>query len=194
MADIELLEGEEWRPVVGYEGQYEVSNMGRVRSLDRTIMRKNGHPQTIHGKILHPSHASKGARDRSSIHYVNVGLNNVKSKRKPWVHTLVAEAFLGPRPPGHDVMHINGIRDDNRLSNLKYGSRSENNISMYDYGKKSGSGKLFPEDVLAIRKRLAMNEPGPSIAKDYGVHFCTIYRIKNGQTFGWLKEGEDFAT
>ena len=42
MADIELLEGEEWRPVVGYEGQYEVSNMGRVRSLDRMCLGKDG--------------------------------------------------------------------------------------------------------------------------------------------------------
>ena len=194
MADIELLEGEEWRPVVGYEGQYEVSNMGRVRSLDRVIVRKNGRQQTLKGKILHPTHASKGSRDHSVVHYVHVNLRRNGVGRIGWVHTLVAQAFLGPRPEGHDVMHVNGVRDDNRVSNLQYGSRAMNNISSYSYGGKAPSGKLSASDVLDIRKRLAHGDVAPQIARDYGVHFCTIYRIKYGKTFSWLKEGEDFAT
>lgn len=183
MGDIELLEGEEWRPVVGYEGRYEVSNLGRVRSLDRIITEKTGRKRKRKGQILSPTVMRNG--------YASIYLPVRKMK---YVHALVAEAFLGPRPNGYDVMHLNGKRTDNVLSNLRYGTRSENAISTYSYGSRSPIGKLFPDDVQEIRKRLGRGESQSSIARLFGVSQTTVYQIDCGGHFSWLKEGDSFAT
>jgi len=124
----ELVMRERWRAIVGFEGLYEVSDRGRVRSLDRE------YPQlsrwgTIYikkqkGKILRPGVASNG--------YWTVALGRGKTRT---VHSLVAEAFIGPRPNGCEVRHKNDIRTDSRLCNLEYGTRTDN---IYDSIRNGG--------------------------------------------------------
>lgn len=177
MPDIELLEGEEWRPVVGYEGQYEVSNMGRVCHI------KDGH-----ASLLKLSIHKKGKPSSNGSEYRSVNLFSNKKAKTVDVHRLVAEAFIGPRPKGMETMHINGIRYDNRLSNLRYGTNKENHISNYTYGATSGGGKLSIKDVLNIRQRLKNGEYGTTLAREYGVNHSAIYNVKLGKTFKWLKE------
>lgn len=108
---------EQWKPIVGYEGSYEVSDMGRVRSLDRTVLR-SGHEMKIRGRMLKPF------RTCSSGHQ-SVAL----SRNKFLVHRLVMAAFVGPCEDGDVVCHNNGDPTDNRLSNLRYDTQSGN---MYD--------------------------------------------------------------
>ncbi len=96
-------EVEQWRPIPGWEGLYQVSDHGRVRSL-RT------------GKIL------KAGMNRRHRH-VALCSGGGKSFR---VHRLVMEAFVGPLPEGMEVRHLDDDPDNNRLSNLVYGTRSEN--------------------------------------------------------------------
>ena len=109
---------EEWRPVVGHEGAYEVSNMGRVRSIPHVVrVVPFGRAETTRvspGRILRPGPNLTG--------HVTVAIG----RKSRLVHALVAEAFLGPRPQGKEVLHLNHKPSDNRLENLRYGTRSEN--------------------------------------------------------------------
>lgn len=95
---------EEWRPVVGWEGMYKVSDHGRVYSL-RT------------GKYL------RAGMNRRHRHVALCRGDEGKSYR---VHRLVAEAFIGPCPDGMEVRHLDDDPDNNLLANLAYGTRSEN--------------------------------------------------------------------
>lgn len=105
-----------WKDIPGYEGLYQVSNMGRVRSLGRTIIYKDGQKHFYKGKILSPGNGSTG--------YLHVRLGS--KGREAGIHRLVAEAFI-PNPDGKiDVNHINGVKSDNRVNNLEWCTRAEN--------------------------------------------------------------------
>lgn len=117
-----------WRWVPNYEGIYEVSNMGRVRSIDRAITYYNWRARKtiahkVKGRLLRPGKASNG--------YFTVALGRKNSRT---VHSLVAEAFIGPCPAGHEVLHIDGSRVNNCVNNLRYGTRSENNLDAVKHG------------------------------------------------------------
>ena len=109
---------EKWKAVPGYEGRYEVSDQGRVRSLDNYVACgfEGKGQRLVKGCILKPGGNAKTG-------HVTVAIG--KGNSKP-VHQLVMLAFVGPPPAGHEVLHQNHVADDNRLSNLKYGTRSEN--------------------------------------------------------------------
>lgn len=98
---------EEWRPIPGYEGRYEVSNLGRVRSF---LKGKNG-------ALLKPWLRNG---------YPAVNLFAPSGDRKFMVHRLVLEAFVGPPRGGHECRHLNGNPLDARLANLKWGTHAEN--------------------------------------------------------------------
>lgn len=117
---MDATQSEQWRPVVGYEGLYEVSDHGRVRSLDRTIQHPLG-MKRLKGRLMRPSLNRMG--------YPTVGLSRSGGLRLRRVHQLVAEAFIGPRPQGQMVRHYNDIKTDNHVSNLRYGTYSDN---LYD--------------------------------------------------------------
>lgn len=108
-----------WLPIVGYEFEYEVSNTGRVRSLTRTHVQKNGRRRTIKGveKVLQVN--------IDGYHVVTLyHESRFKVKRVP---VLVLEAFVGPRPSHkHVAMHLDNNKLNNNLSNLKWGTDSEN--------------------------------------------------------------------
>lgn len=108
---------ETWRPVTGYEGLYEVSDHGRVRSVDRTVTFANGWTRDYSSQIISPSKRV----------YWRVTLRDETGRRRTWkLHTLVLAAFVGPRPEGSEGRHLDDNKDDNRLSNLAYGTRSQN--------------------------------------------------------------------
>lgn len=119
---------EEWRPVVGYEGAYEVSDMGRVRSLDRPIPhgRYPGKTRIMRGRVLRPALSA-------GYPHVNLSVSGVGRAAK--IHWLVAAAFIGPRPDGALVCHRNGDSTDNRVENLRYGTYSENLNDMIRHGR-----------------------------------------------------------
>lgn len=119
---------EEWRPVVGFEGYYEVSNLGGIRSLTRTYTRRNGYPYTKRGQAIAPWISTHG--------YLEVRLYREGRKRSLRVHQAVAEAFLGLKPmPDLEVCHINGEKLDNRAENLRWDSHRENVIDIKRHGK-----------------------------------------------------------
>ena len=153
---------EEWRPVVGYEGQYEVSNLGRVRSL-------------ISGRVL----ANRVGREG----YPRLNLRH----RTHYVHALVAEAFLGPRHSGLEVRHRDGNRENCHLSNLCYGTRSENHHDCYEYGGRHSGGKLYREQVIEIRNLLAGGLSHREIARRFGVTHSSVGRINRNISYTYIK-------
>lgn len=116
-----------WRPIKGFEGYYEVSDCGNVRSLDRTIVASDGVSYRKKGKILRP--APKAPINK----YLFVNLSKGKIKRVS-VHRLVAAAFVDGYEEGLHVDHLNGNTFDNRASNLEWVTQAENNKRAYDNG------------------------------------------------------------
>lgn len=102
---------EVWKPVPGYEGLYEASSLGRIRSL--------GNGRNVKGRIL--------VQVFGNTEYLRVCLYKNKTKSMKSVHRLVYSAFYGPIPPGMEVNHINEDKTDNRLENLNLMTRTENN-------------------------------------------------------------------
>jgi hypothetical protein len=174
---------EVWRPVVGWEGLYSVSDWGRVRSEDRALPHWRGGTRLQPGRIL-----SGGSHGYPRLTVVLHG-NGRRCTRK--VHQLVAEAFLGPCPKGLIVLHGQGGGLDNRVGNLSYGTHKQNSADRERDGT-TLRGSLVPvakfteADVLQIRERIAQGERQRSIAKEYGVAESTISAIKRGQNWAHL--------
>ncbi len=107
-----------WKDVAGYEGVYQVSNLGRVKSLDRTIPHNKYGSVRRNGKILKPFIDTYG--------YLKVRLCNDGTGRNEFVHRLVALAFI-PNPQNKEtVNHINGNKHDNTVANLEWNTQAEN--------------------------------------------------------------------
>lgn len=109
---------ERWLPIPGYEGMYEVSSSGNVRSLSRIVSGSDGRKMKVKGRLLKIRTLGMG------YHCVDLWKDNRGSVEN--VHVLVAAAFIGPRPEGMVVCHYNDVKTDNRVENLRYGTRSEN--------------------------------------------------------------------
>lgn len=139
------MTAEEWRAVPGHEGFYEVSDLGNVRSLDRIITDKRGFKLPRRGKPLRPTPSGP-------MSYPNLKLRG----RTRYLHDLVTSAFIGPKPPGQLVRHLNGITSDARLSNLAYGTYAENFADSLRHGTFAPrrlrilngcrSGHTYPDD------------------------------------------------
>ena len=121
-----VAQGETWRPVVGYEGYYEGSSHGRVRSLDREILTSHGRKRFYRGQPI---------RQLVIHYYARIGLTKNGVTTKWCVHRLVCEAFHCPKPFAEAVVrHLNGKHTDNRPENLTWGTRAENSADMVRHG------------------------------------------------------------
>lgn len=125
-----MSETEEWRPVVGYEGIYEVSDRARVRSLPRFVTQRGRY-----GMITRPV---RGCVLKQTVRdgYFNVSLCNGETEKIKRVHRLMLEAFVGPCPDGMVACHDNDVRTDNRLANLRWDTESAN---QYDCVRNGGN-------------------------------------------------------
>ncbi len=171
---------EEWRPVQGYEGRYEVSNLGRVRSIDRFYTDAIGVTQRYTGRVLRPVKAGAG--------YDTVVLSAKGVQRRVYVHRLVAAAFLEPQDGRREVNHMNGNKTDNRAANLEYVTPAENKshasrMGLLAVGSRNTQTKLKAEDVIEIRRLLAEGEYQRVIASKYGVCQTTIGDIHRSVTW-----------
>lgn len=115
---------EEWKTIPSEEG-YEVSNLGRVRSMARAIVTVLGQVRNYRGKVLRPGRAKSG--------HMTVACGKGNSR---YVHDLVLEAFVGPRPPGMECLHQGDVSHDNRLERLRWGMRSENMTELWANGRR----------------------------------------------------------
>lgn len=171
---------EEWRDIPGYEGRYQASTEGRIRSLDRRV-RLVAHgvetTRAVRGRILRPGRYCNSG-------HVSVVLGH-GAQGSP-VHQLVALTFLGPRPEGADICHADGNPKNNAVSNLRYDSRRENIIDVFRQGK--ARKILTADNARKIKKLLKEGRAGREIADLFGVSESCVSDIKRGRTFGWLKD------
>ena len=161
-----------WKDVVGYEGQYQVSNRGRVKSIGPTTR-----------KLILKPHLNFDSRRNTG--YLKVCLNHHGRARVFKVHTLVTEAFIGPRPHGHGVNHRDGNKLNNQAGNLEWMTHAENirhafalGLFKSRAGERNNQSKLIPSQVLCIRK-LKRVEKQRDTARRYGVSQRLIWNIQN---------------
>lgn len=159
-----------WVPVAGHEGEYEVSNLGRVRSLDRQVWmaassRCESHWHSCRGRVLRPGRMNK-------FGHLSVALGKGNSR---CVHALVA-AFHGPRPEAMDVCHRDGDATNNAADNLYYGTRSDNNRDMVFHGRR----KLTVAEVHEIRRRSKSGETATALAREFGVCVSNMCYVVKG--------------
>ncbi len=168
---------EEWRAVPGWSGFYEVSDAGNVRSLDRrwpvTNRFGNVENRQHRGKLLKLGVLKNG--------YQMVSLTRPGGVRRyAYVHNLVAEAFIGPKPLGEEVCHRDGVRTHNALRNLRYGTRSSNALDRHVHGTMNQArgvdhyhAKLDEDAVRRIRE-LAPGMSRRALGRMFGVRHRTV--------------------
>lgn len=166
-----------WKSIKGFEGYYEVSNKGRVRSLDRHVPRSDGNKQFVKGKFLVISYDTGG--------YSKVNLNRNGKATVGRVTRLVAENFI-PNPYNKPtVNHINGNKKDDRVENLEWNTMSENIIHAFETelktvysGEEHVASRLTNEEVLEMRRLYQSgNYTYLDLAEKYKVARITISRI-----------------
>ena len=166
---------EVWVDIKGYEGLYQISSLGQVKSLGR--FRHNQWKVTkrwVPDTILSTQLTFDG--------YVSLKLSKDGKSIRHRVHRLVAIAFIKNPFNKQQVNHINCIKTDNKVENLEWSTQSENQIHASLNGLKQL--KLNSEDVIAIRNdKRTLAE----VAKDYDIAFQTVSEIKNRKIWNWLK-------
>jgi hypothetical protein len=161
-----------WAPVLGFEGLYDVSSDGRVKSLERTTLRIDGRTVSIHERILKPAQRAAG--------YLHVCLRKDGSYHTRTVHKLVLEAFVGKRPSGMECCHCNGDPSDNRLINLRWDTPKSNGYDRRlhgtnNHGFTNPRSCLSSDQIVQIRNQQGSNA---EVAARFGVCAETVRRIK----------------
>jgi hypothetical protein len=181
---------ETWKDVIGYEGLYAVSNLGRVKRLRRVVDRNNQwgkHKLELKERILRGSINKQGYVIVELLGSVRVG-----------VHRLVLESFVGPCPDGMFGRHLDGNPANNRIDNLRWGSVTENNRDKILHGtitrgESVNTSKLTTNQVREIRTFMERPlSPGrirrrrssvSKLASKYGVRASSVYQIFNRKSW-----------
>jgi hypothetical protein len=163
---------EVWKDIVGYEGHYQVSSIGRVKSLSRVVKSREGVFGNKKEIIL------KTFKNGDGYLKYKLCINGKETSFSS--HRLVAITFLDNQQKKSEVNHINGIKNDNRLENLEWCTRSENtihalknNLKIPQKGSEHGMSKLTEKDVLEIRE-IGRSKGLKEIAKIYNVDMSLI--------------------
>lgn len=165
-----------WKPVPGYGGHYEASSLGRIRSVDRVVVKRHRSGKLIQqryaGRLLAPSAPNKDGHLR-----VHIGFGG--KRVSVFVHRMVLLAFVGEPMPDQEACHRNGVASDNRSCNLRWGTHASNNgdrvlHGTYDLGEDHAMAVLTEADVKAMR---ASGLGAAAAAKRFGISKSQAWRI-----------------
>lgn len=172
---------EGWKDIPGWEGFYQVSDLGRIRSVDRRIPKSVGDGcRLMRGKVLKPGI------------YKNPGYSRVnlsRPGRTQWfdIHFLVLLAFVGPRPEGMECRHLDGVRMNSGLSNLCWGTSKQNQGDRRGHGtgnqgSRNHFSKVGEKEVFTIRQ-MAGNASRGEIARKLGLSYGIVSDVVAGRTW-----------
>lgn len=166
---------EYWRDVPGYEGYYRVSDLGRVKSLGRWILGRGKTKRWNRERIC----SSKVSKRNP---YPTVVLRKNGEGKKERFHILVLLAFVGPKPLGKRGLHWDDNKENNKLSNLRWGSQKENMMDKCrngndQDGQNNSKAKLTWDQVRIIRKLSNSGHTRKKLAQMFGVRRTTIGEI-----------------
>lgn len=168
---------EKWKEIPGLP-YYQASNLGNIRTM-----------RSGHGCRDEIGHIMSGCKDQKGYLLVNCRVDG--KSRTQRVHRLIARAFIGEIPPGHQINHLNGKKADNRLVNLEICSPGQNLKHRHDVlkikinwrGSKHGLSKLTEKSVLEIRRRYEDGELVTALAKEHRVCTATITCVIKRKTW-----------
>ena len=168
---------ETWKDCVGYESFYEVSDLGNVRSLQRPV-------RTMLGIAIRGGVVLKKIVASTGYEVVNLATGTGRKKQE-LVHRLVLLTFKGLPFEKMEACHDDGIKTNNKLSNLRWDTRKANHQDKrkhgtYQQGEKANNVKLTPDQVKAV---FLSKDTQRKIAKDFGICKTTVARIKNKKTW-----------
>ena len=164
------MERELWKDIPGYEGLYQASNLGRIKD--------------IRGKVHKIRKSSVDSNGRLTI-----GLNKNGKRKTCKTSSLIALTFIGNRPKGYDVCHLDGDKLNNNINNLSYDTRSQNMRDMYRQGGKVGRGKLTTIEICFIRHLYKTGKFNfLKLSKIFEVRECHIRDIVNKKIYNWIND------
>lgn len=174
---------EEWRDIKDFEGIYQVSNMGRVRSVEHDIVMRNNAVKHIGQKVLK-------LHEGGNNPYLQAYLHKDKKVQNKLVHRLVVSTFIGEIPDGYEVNHINGNKQDNRVANLEIVTSKENKahamrIGLFNpHGENQGGARLTNVQAADIRRKYIRGKiRQKDLANEYNVSQNVIFKIVNNITY-----------
>lgn len=170
--------GEEWRDIPGWEGLYQASSEGRVRSLPRLVR---------NGRYTRLTRCTVLKQGRTTTGYPQVTLYGEGRSATVPVHRLVCSAFHGPPEGKMDVAHADGSRDNNRPDNLRWATRAENMLERTAHGRANTSRSVPEETAREIIARLNRGERQKDIAEALGLKRWTVNAIKRGLSWNQLQ-------
>lgn len=175
---------EEWRPVVGWDGLYEVSSQGRVRSLPRRSATRR---LAVRGRVLKPTKMPKG--------HLMVDLSFDRTcggrRERRFIHVLVLYAFAGDPAPGQISRHLDGNPENNTLDNLAWGSHQDNHDDAvrhgtFERGEMKSQAIMTTNSVLELRRLANEGVPLKDLAVRYGIAYRTAHKIATRKSWAHL--------
>lgn len=184
------LDGEEWRPIKGYEGLYVVSNLGRIAFLGRVVKNGNGE-RNIPPRLLEIKHKKNG------YFYVDLWSNN--KGHHSYVHRIIAQAWIDNPNNFTQIDHINGNRLDNSIGNIRwcsYAMNNDNPISRQRHAASRVKDKSKSVEIACIKDNTLIKVyPYAAIAAKDGfsatcIRLCLNGKMNSHKGFTWMRLSE----
>lgn len=172
-----------WKDIINFEGYYQCSNFGNIRSLDREINTKGGTKRISKGKILKP---------KTNPFYYCVGLSKFNKCKTYYIHRLVASSFISNSNNLPEINHIDGNKLNNNITNLEWITSSKNKYHAFEIGvskkgKDNNLAKFSKEIIENVKKDLSKKiYTQRQIAHKYEMSYAQVSRIKTNKTRKYL--------